>query len=145
MSYLYIKTELSSKIFENDVIKAQFDNIFTKNTNKILEKYEYYLNFIKEKIVLDEICIGKEVILNKVKELTKNYIITEVISEIFENGGYGIIFDKVCTMLLINEDDILSFILCEAIYQAFKDSLIYVKEKIDSSLEISYYCDKENN
>lgn len=145
MSYLYIKTELSSKIFENDVIKAQFDNIFTKNTNKILEKYEYYLNFIKEKIVLDEICIGKEVILNKSKELTKNYIITEVISEIFENGGYGIIFDKVCTMLLINEDDILSFILCEAIYQAFKDSLIYVKEKIDSSLEISYYCDKENN
>ena len=144
MSFLYIKTELSSKIFENDVIKAQFDNIFTKNTNKILEKYEYYLNFIKEKIVLDEICIGKEVILNKSKELTKNYIITEVISEIFENGGYGIIFDKVCTMLLINEDEILSFILCEAIYQAFKDSLIYVKEKIDSSLEISYYCDKEN-
>ena len=145
MSFLYIKTELSSKIFENDVIKDLFDNIFTKNTDKIIEKYEYYLNNIKENIINNETYIGKEVILNKAKVLTKNYIITEVISEIFENGGYGIIFDKVCTMLLINEDEILSFILCEAIYQAFKDSLIYVKEKIDSSLEISYYCDKENN
>ena len=144
MSFLYIKTELSSKIFENDVIKDLFDNIFTKNTDKIIEKYEYYLNNIKENIINNETYIGKEVILNKIKRFTKNYIITEVISEIFENGGYGIIFDKVCTMLLINEDEILSFILCEAIYQAFKDSLIYVKEKIDSSLEISYYCDKEN-
>ena len=142
MSFLYIKTELSSKIFENDVIKAQFDNIFTKNTNKILEKYEYYLNFIKEKIVLDEICIGKEVILNKVKELTKNYIITEVVSEIFENGGYGIIFDKVCTKLLVSEDEILSYILDEAIYQAFKNSLLFIKEIIDSSIDISYFCDK---
>ena len=144
MSFLYIKTELSSKIFENDVIKDLFENIFTKNADKILKKYEYYLNITNKNIVFNETYMGKEVILNKVKELTKNYIITEVVSEIFENGGYGIIFDKVCTMLLINEDEILSFILCEAIYQAFKDSLIYVKEKIDSSLEISYYCDKEN-
>ena len=144
MSSLYIKTALSSKIFEYDILNNQFENIFKKNEDKILEKYEYYLNSIKEKINCNERYMSKEVILNKAKVLTKNYIITEVISEIFENGGYGIIFDKVCTMLLINEDDILSFILCEAIYQAFKDSLIYVKEKIDSSLEISYYCDKEN-
>lgn len=145
MSYLYIKTELSSKIFEYDIIKDQFDNIFKRNTDKILKKYEYYLNCIKENIINNETYIGKEVILNKVKKFTQNYIITEVISEIFENGGYGIIFDKVCTMLLVNEDDIISFILNEAIYQAFKDSLIFIKEKIDSSLNISYYCDKENN
>ena len=142
MSFLYIKTELSSKIFENDVIKDLFDNIFTKNTDKIIEKYEYYLNNIKENIINNETYIGKEVILNKAKVLTKNYIITEVISEIFENGGYGIIFDKVCTMLLINEDEILSFILCEAIYQAFKNSLLFIKEIIDSSIDISYFCDK---
>lgn len=145
MSFLYIKTELSAKIFEYDIIKEQFENIFTKNADKIIEKYEYYLNNIKENIINNETYIGKEVILNKVKKFTQNYIITEVISKIFENGGYGIIFDKVCTMLLINEDDILSFILNEAIYQAFKDSLFFIKEKIDSSLNISYYCDKENN
>ena len=87
--------------------------------------------------------MSKEVILNKAKVLTKNYIITEVISEIFENGGYGIIFDKVCTMILVNEDKILSYILDEAIYESFKDSLVYIKENIDSSLSISYYCEKE--
>lgn len=143
MSFLYIKTELSAKIFEYDIIKEQFENIFTKNADKILKKYEYYLNITNKNIVFNETYMGKEVFLNKVKELTKNYIITEVISEIFENGGYGIIFDKVCTKLLVSEDDILSYILDDAIYQSFKDSLVYIKGNIDSSLSISYYCDKE--
>ncbi|MBQ9013676.1 MAG: hypothetical protein IJ094_09030 [Bacilli bacterium] len=143
MSFLYIKTELSAKIFEYDIIKEQFENIFTKNADKILKKYEYYLNITNKNIVFNETYMGKEVFLNKVKELTKNYIITEVISEIFENGGYGIIFDKVCTMLLVNEDKILSYILDEAIYQAFKNSLLFIKEIIDSSIDISYFCDKE--
>lgn len=143
MSSLYIKTALSSKIFEYDISNNQFENIFKKNEDKILEKYEYYLNSIKEKINCNERYMSKEVILNKAKVLTKNYIITEVISEIFENGGYGIIFDKVCTKLLVSEDDILSYILDDAIYQSFKDSLVYIKGNIDSSLSISYYCDKE--
>lgn len=143
MSSLYIKTALSSKIFEYDILNNQFENIFKKNEDKILEKYEYYLNSIKEKINCNERYMSKEVILNKAKVLTKNYIITEVISEIFENGGYGIIFDKVCTKLLVSEDDILSYILDDAIYQSFKDSLAYIKGNIDSSLSISYYCDKE--
>ena len=143
MSSLYIKTALSSKIFEYDILNNQFENIFKKNEDKILEKYEYYLNSIKEKINCNERYMSKEVILNKAKVLTKNYIITEVISEIFENGGYGIIFDKVCTKLLVSEDDILSYILDDAIYQSFKDSLVYIKGNIDSSLSISYYCDKE--
>ena len=143
MSSLYIKTALSSKIFEYDILNNQFENIFKKNEDKLLEKYEYYLNSIKEKINCNERYMSKEVILNKAKELTKNYIITEVISEIFENGGYGIIFDKVCTMLLVNEDKILSYILDEAIYQAFKNSLLFIKEIIDSSIDISYFCDKE--
>lgn len=142
MSFLYIKTELSAKIFEYDIIKEQFENIFTKNADKILKKYEYYLNITNKNIVFNETYMGKEVILNKAKVLTKNYIITEVVSEIFENGGYGIIFDKVCTKLLVNEDDILSYILDEAIYQAFKNSLLFIKEIIDSSIDISYFCDK---
>lgn len=142
MSFLYIKTELSAKIFEYDIIKEQFENIFTKNADKILKKYEYYLNITNKNIVFNETYMGKEVILNKVKELTKNYIITEVVSEIFENGGYGIIFDKVCTKLLVSEDEILSYILDEAIYQAFKNSLLFIKEIIDSSIDISYFCDK---
>ena len=87
MSFLYIKTELSAKIFEYDIIKEQFENIFTKNADKILKKYEYYLNITNKNIVFNETYMGKEVILNKVKELTKNYIITEVVSEIFENGA----------------------------------------------------------
>ena len=136
MSFLYIKTELSAKIFEYDIIKEQFENIFTKNADKILKKYEYYLNITNKNIVFNETYMGKEVILNKVKELTKNYIITEVVSEIFENGGYGIIFDKVCTKLLVSEDEILSYILDEAIYQAFKNSLLFIKEIIDSSIDI---------
>ena len=142
MSFLYIKTELSAKIFEYDIIKEQFENIFTKNADKILKKYEYYLNITNKNIVFNETYMGKEVILNKVKELTKNYIITEVVSEIFENGGYGIIFDKVCTKLLVSEDEILSYILDEAIYQAFKNSLLFIKEIIASCIDISYFCDK---
>lgn len=142
MSFLYIKTELSAKIFEYDIIKEQFENIFTKNADKILKKYEYYLNITNKNIVFNETYMGKEVILNKAKVLTKNYIITEVVSEIFENGGYGIIFDKVCTKLLVSEDEILSYILDEAIYQAFKNSLLFIKEIIDSSIDISYFCDK---
>ena len=63
MSFLYIKTELSAKIFEYDIIKEQFENIFTKNADKILKKYEYYLNITNKNIVFNETYMGKEVIL----------------------------------------------------------------------------------
>lgn len=139
MSYLYVKTELSSKIFEHDIINNQFEEMFKRNETKISEKFEYYLNAIKQKFVYKEENVVKEVTLAKVKALTKNYIITEAIRDVFEKNGNGVIFEKVCTMLLIDEEKILNYILGEAIYKALKEVIKCIQAKVDSSLDISYF------
>ena len=140
-----IQESLSDKIFESEIIKTQFDELFKRNDDEITKKYQYYLIGLKLDIIESTSDFSKENILLKVKEVTQNYIITEVLKIVFEYGGHSVIFDKVCTMLLVDEEKILSYILQEAIYIAFNNSLGQLHKNLMTDLEISYYCDKKNN
>lgn len=141
----------TEKLFELKEIKIPFDYIFDNNAEIINKQYFSILDCLSEILVKNIKELSKENILNKVKELTKKHIIDYVLSKALDietttNTEETTSIRKLTQKFLLEENDaIISFILNQAIYTAFRSAIRSINGRIDSVLTIHDYYNAHGN
>lgn len=141
----------TEKLFELKEIKIPFDYIFDNNAEIINKQYFSILDCLSEILVKNIKELSKENILNKVKELTKNHIVDYVLilaieKETIQNTEENTSIKKLTQNFLLEENQaIISFILNQAMYTAFRSAIRSINGRIDSVLTIHDYYNAHAN
>lgn len=141
----------TEKLFELKEIKIPFDYIFDNNAEIINKQYFSILDCLSEILVKNIKELSKENILNKVKELTKNHIVDYVLiiaieKETIQNTEETTSIKKLTQNFLLEENQaIISFILNQAMYTAFRSAIRSINGRIDSVLTIHNYYNAHGN
>ncbi len=141
----------TEKLFELKEIKIPFDYIFDNNAEIINKQYFSILDCLSEILVKNIKELSKENILNKVKELTKNHIVDYVLilaieKETIQNTEETTSIKKLTQNFLLEENDaIISFILNQAMYSAFRSALRSINGRVDTALTIHNYYNAHAN
>ena len=141
----------TEKLFERKEIKKEFNEIFEDNAETINKQYLSILDCLSDIFVKNIKELSKENILNKVKELTKEHIVDYVLSEAIEKEATTKTEEttsirKLTQKFLLEENDaIISFILNQAMYSAFRKSLRSINGRVDTALTIHDYYNAHAN
>ena len=141
----------TEKLFERKEIKKEFNEIFEDNAEIINKQYLSILDCLSDIFVKNIKELSKENILNHVKELTKEHIVDYVLSKAIEkeankNTEEPTSIRKLTQKFLLEENDaIISFILNQAMYTAFRSALRSINGRIDSVLTIHDYYNAHGN
>ena len=141
----------TDKLFERKEIKENFDYIFESNEELINNQYLSILGCLSEIFVKNIKELSKENILKKVKDLTQAHIADFVLSKAIEkeantNTEEPTSIRKLTQKFLLEENDaIISFILNQAMYTAFRSAIRSINGRIDSSLTIHDYYNAHGN
>ena len=141
----------TEKLFERKEIKKEFNEIFEDNAEIINKQYLSILDCLSDIFVKNIKELSKENILNKVKELTKEHIVDYVLSKALDieattNTEETTSIRKLTQKFLLEENDaIISFILNQAMYSAFRSALRSINGRIDSVLTIHDYYNAHGN
>ena len=141
----------TEKLFERKEIKKEFNEIFEDNAEIINKQYLSILDCLSDIFVKNIKELSKENILNHVKELTKEHIVDYVLSKAIEketntNTEEPTSIRKLTQKFLLEENDaIISFILNQAMYSAFRSALRSINGRVDTVLTIHDYYNAHAN
>lgn len=141
----------TEKMFERKEIKKSFNEIFENNAEIINKQYLSILDCLSDIFVKTIKELSKENILNHVKELTKEHIVDYVLSKAIEKEATTKTEEttsirKLTQKFLLEENDaIISFILNQAMYSAFRKSLRSINGRVDTALTIHDYYNAHAN
>lgn len=141
----------TEKLFERKEIKKIFNEIFEDNAETINKQYLSILDCLSDIFVKNIKELSKENILNKVKELTKEHIVDYVLSKAIEKEATTKTEEttsirKLTQKFLLEENDaIISFILNQAMYSAFRSALRSINGRVDTALTIHDYYNAHAN
>ena len=141
----------TEKLFERKEIKKEFNEIFEDNAEIINKQYLSILDCLSDIFVKNIKELSKENILNHVKELTKEHIVDYVLSKAIEkeantNTEEPTSIRKLTQKFLLEENDaIISFILNQAMYSAFRAALRSINGRVDTALTIHNYYNAHGN
>lgn len=141
----------TEKLFERKEIKKSFNEIFEDNEEPINKQYLSILDCLSDIFVKNIKELSKENILNHVKELTKEHIVDYVLSKAIEKEATTKTEEttsirKLTQKFLLEENDaIISFILNQAMYSAFRKALRSINGRVDTALTIHDYYNAHGN
>lgn len=141
----------TEKLFERKEIKKIFNEIFEDNAEIINKQYLSILDCLSDIFVKNIKELSKENILNHVKELTKEHIVDFVLSKAIEKEATTKTEEttsirKLTQKFLLEENDaIISFILNQAMYSAFRKALRSISGRVDTALTIHDYYNAHGN